>query len=56
MNLEIEYAMSEDEVAEALGVHRSLVGRIQRNALRKLRKAFEEAGIEWQDLTTEDDV
>lgn len=55
MNLEIEYAMSEDEVAEALGVHRSMVGKIQRQALRKLRKAFEEAGIEWQDITTEEE-
>lgn len=53
MNLNIEFEMTEDEVAEVLGVDRSMVGKIQRRALRKLRKMFEDAGIDWHDLTTE---
>jgi DNA-directed RNA polymerase sigma subunit (sigma70/sigma32) len=55
MNAEIEYAMSEEEVAEALGIHRSRVGQLQRSALRKLKKYFEEQGIEWRDITTEEE-
>lgn len=55
MDLEIEYFMSEDEVAKELGICRSRVNTIQKKALMKLRRAFEEAGIEWQDITTEEE-
>lgn len=51
--MKLEYAMTEDEVAEILGIDRSMVGKIQRRALAKLRKAFDKAGIEWIDITTE---
>lgn len=48
-----EYEMEQEEIAKVLGVHRTRVQQLEKNALRKLRKLFEERGIKWDDLTTE---
>ena len=39
-----------DEIAKELGVTRSAVHKIEQRALRKLRKALKEKGIELDDL------
>lgn len=48
-----QYEMEQEQIAEVLGVHRTRVQQIERSALKKLRKIFEERGIKWIDLTTE---
>lgn len=48
-----EYEMEQEEIAKVLGIHRTRVQQLEKNALRKLRKLFKERGITWDDLTTE---
>jgi len=45
-----DYAMTWDEVAEALSINQSTVGDTEKRAIAKVRKIFEERGIRLEDL------
>lgn len=49
------YAMSQREVAEALGISRIRVQQLERKAMAKLRRLVKQRDLRWQDLTTEDE-
>jgi len=56
MNKEADYyAMSQTEVAKALGISRIRVQQLERKAMAKLRRIMKERNIRWQDLTTEEE-
>ena len=47
---ESEYLYTLDEVAEIMGLSRSIVGDAQRSALEKLRAAFKDRGYNADDF------
>jgi DNA-directed RNA polymerase sigma subunit (sigma70/sigma32) len=53
---ESEYLYTLDEVAEILGLSRSIVGDAQRSALEKLRTALKERGYNVDDFLEEGDA
>jgi DNA-directed RNA polymerase sigma subunit (sigma70/sigma32) len=53
---ESEYLYTLDEVAEILGLSRSIVGDAQRSALEKLRTALKERGYNVDDFLEEVDA
>lgn len=48
-----EYHMSQAEVAEKLFLHKNSILDIERRALEKMRKMFDERGITYADLAPE---
>jgi len=48
--LQDQYEMSQDKVAETLFLARNTVGVIERRALEKMRKMLEERGISAEDI------
>ena len=53
---ESEYLYTLDEVAEILGLSRSIVGDAQRSALEKLRTVLKERGYNVDDFLEEGDA
>jgi transcriptional regulator len=45
-----DFNMTQQEVADAFGITRAMVGSIEASAKEKVRKAFERRGIELNDL------
>lgn len=45
-----DYEMSQAEVAEKMFLHKNSILDIERRAIEKMRKMFEERGITFQDL------
>jgi DNA-directed RNA polymerase specialized sigma subunit len=48
--LQENFEMTQTEIAQAIGVSRSMVNYIERQALEKLKKALEERGIKLEDV------
>ena len=48
--LKDEYEMSQQEVADELSLCKNTVMNVEKRALEKLRKAFEELGISAEDI------
>ena len=50
MNQKDYYHMTQQEVADKLGMHRSYVNQYEKQALEKFKKALEKRGIKPSDL------
>jgi len=48
--LQEHFEMTQTEIAQAIGVSRSMVNYIEKQAMDKLKKALEERGIKLEDV------
>ncbi len=50
MKIDIEVMATYEEIAEALGMTRSAVRKVEQRALRKLHRALKQRGMSFEDL------